>query len=66
MLGLDIPVEYPRVNVHGPSPLRGWMLLFLVSPSIVGDRGKGVGKGALRTLGVCFPGVSVIEIRPLQ
>lgn len=42
------------------------MLLLLVSPSIVGDRGKVVGKGALRTLGICFPGVGVIEIRPLQ
>lgn len=42
------------------------MLLFLVIPSIVGDRGKVVGKGALRTLGVCLPGVGVIEIRPLQ
>lgn len=39
------------------------MLPLLVSLSIVGDRGKALGKGAPSTLDICFPGVGVIEIR---
>lgn len=42
---LHLPLKYPCVNVYGPSALRGWTLLRLVSPSIVGHRGKVVGKG---------------------
>lgn len=59
-LGLHLTLKYPCVNVYVPSPLRVWMLLLLVSPSIVGDRGKVV---ELSTWGICLPVVGVIEIR---
>lgn len=52
------------VNVYIPSLLRGWMLLHLVSPSMVGDHGK-VARGGLLWVFV-FPGVGVIGMGTLQ